>query len=92
MGWIEHLGLNVGDVEAALAYYDEFMPPVGYTRYLPTGYVPTDWKGAQIFIYPAAEDGAHSRLRTGLSHIAFFLDQHDFMLEATCHTAAEAPD
>ena len=68
---IEHFGLNVPDVEAALAFYDEFMPLVGYTRYFPTGYVPTDWKGAQIFMYPALEDGEYSRLRTGLSHIAF---------------------
>lgn len=125
MGWIEHVGLNVPAVDAALEYYDEFMPLVGYTRYFPTGYVPTDWKGSQIFIYPAVEHGAHSRLRSGLSHIAFlvesrdevdrvhdwavgrgheilhaprefpeygehcyatfFLDMHDFMLEATCH-------
>ena len=129
MGWIEHLGLNVPDVEAALAYYDEFMPLVGYARYFPTGYVPSDWKGTQIFLYPAVEDGRHSRLRSGLSHIAFlvdareevdrvhewavargheilhppkpfpeygehcystfFLDMHDFMLEATCHTPPE---
>lgn len=73
MGWIEHVGLNVPDVEAALAYYDEFMPLVGYMRYFPTGYVPTDWKGSQIFIYPALDDGLHSRLRSGLSHIAFLV-------------------
>ena len=131
VGWIEHVGLNVPDVEAALAYYDEFMPLVGYTRHFPTGYVPTDWHGTQIFIYPAGEEGLHSRLRTGLSHIAFlvdtrdgvdqvhkwavdrgheilhaprtfpeygehcystfFVDKHDFMLEATCHTPPEPP-
>lgn len=36
MGWIEHLGLNVPDVDQALAYYDEFMPLVGYARHFPT--------------------------------------------------------
>jgi catechol 2,3-dioxygenase-like lactoylglutathione lyase family enzyme len=127
MGWIEHLGLNVPDVAKALAYYDEFMPLVGYARQFPTGYVPTDWKGTQIFIYPALEEDPHSRLRAGLSHIAFlvdtraevervhqwavdrgheilhsprafpeygehcyatfFVDAHNFMLEATCHSA-----
>ena len=128
---IDHVGLNVPDVQAALAYYDEFMPLVGFMRYFPTGYVPTDWDGAQIFIYPSVEVGAHSRLRTGLSHIAFlvptrddvhrvhewaverghqilnapkafpeygehcyatfFLDMHDFMLEATCHAPPAPP-
>lgn len=73
MGWIEHVGLNVPDVEAALRYYDEFMPLVGYERFFPTGYVPTDWKGSQIFIYPALDDGPYSRLRSGLSHIAFLV-------------------
>ena len=68
---IEHFGLNVPDVDAALAYYDEFMPLVGFHRAFPTGYVANDWYGAQLFIYPALEDGEHSRLRSGLSHIAF---------------------
>jgi catechol 2,3-dioxygenase-like lactoylglutathione lyase family enzyme len=70
---VEHFGLNVPDVDAALAYYDEFMPLVGFMRYFPTGYVPNDWQGAQLFIYPALEDGEHSRLRSGLSHIAFLV-------------------
>lgn len=65
VGWIEHVGLNVPDVDVALAYYDEFMALVGYTRYFPTGYVPTDWKGSQIFIYPAVESGSHSRPSSG---------------------------
>jgi len=70
---VEHFGLNVPDVEAAKLYYDEFMPLVGYMPYFGTGYVPTDWNGAQIFLYPATEQGEHSRLRSGLSHIAFLV-------------------
>jgi catechol 2,3-dioxygenase-like lactoylglutathione lyase family enzyme len=70
---LEHVGLNVPDVAAALAYYDEFMPLVGYMRYFPTGYVPNDWNGTQIFIYPMLEEGDYSRLRTGLSHVAFLV-------------------
>jgi catechol 2,3-dioxygenase-like lactoylglutathione lyase family enzyme len=70
---IEHLGLNVPDVEAARAYFDVFLPMVGYVREWEAGYRPTDWKGAQLFIYPALEEGEHSRLRTGLSHISFLV-------------------
>jgi catechol 2,3-dioxygenase-like lactoylglutathione lyase family enzyme len=71
---IEHFGLNVPDVDAAKAYFDEFLPMVGYVRQWEAGYRPTDWNGAQLFIYPATEEGEHSRLRTGLSHIAFHVD------------------
>ena len=70
---IEHFGINVPDVAAAKAYFDEFMPMVGYMPFFGTGYVPTDWNGVQLFLYPATEDGEHSRLRTGLSHIAFMV-------------------
>lgn len=70
---IDRFGLNVPDVEQAKAYYDEFMPLVGYMPYFGTGYVPTDWKGAQLFLYPTTEDGPHSRLRTGLGHICFYV-------------------
>ena len=70
---IDHFGLNVPDVDRAKEYYDEFMPLVGYMPYFGTGYVPTDWSGAQIFLYPATEGGEHSRLRAGLSHIAFYV-------------------
>lgn len=70
---IEHFGINVPDVDEAIAYFDEFMPMVGYMRFFPTGYVPNDWNGVQLFVYSATEDGEHSRLRTGLSHIAFMV-------------------
>jgi catechol 2,3-dioxygenase-like lactoylglutathione lyase family enzyme len=71
---VEHFGLNVPDVDEAKKYYDEFMPLVGYMPFFGTGYVPTDWNGAQIFLYPATEEGEHSRLRSGLSHVAFHVD------------------
>ena len=70
---IEHLGLNVPDVAAARVYFDELLPMVGYVREWETGYRPTDWQGAQLFLYPATEDGAHSRLRTGFSHLSFLV-------------------
>lgn len=62
------------DVEAAKAYFDELLPMVGYVREWDTGYRPMDWKGAQLFVYPATMEGDHSRLRTGLSHISFLVD------------------
>lgn len=71
---IEHFGLNVPDLQAAKAYFDEFLPLVGYVREWDVGYRPTDWNGAQLFLYPATDPGEHSRLRTGLSHISFLVD------------------
>jgi catechol 2,3-dioxygenase-like lactoylglutathione lyase family enzyme len=70
---IEHLGLVVPDVDAAKAYYDEFMPLVGYQPCFGTGYRPNDWQGAQVFRYPALEAGPYSRHRVGLQHIAFLV-------------------
>jgi catechol-2,3-dioxygenase len=71
---IEHLGLNVPDLEVARGYFDEFLPMVGCVREWDTGYRPTDWNGAQLFLYQATSEGEHSRLATGLSHIAFLVD------------------
>jgi len=71
---IEHLGLNVPDVEVAKAYFDELLPMVGYVRESEAGYRPVDWNGAQLFLYPATEEGGHSRLRTGLSHLSFLVE------------------
>ena len=68
---IDHFGLGVPDIEAAKAYYDEFMALVGYVRHRETGYRPTDWQGAQLFLYPTLEDGDYSRHRVGLQHISF---------------------
>ena len=70
---IEHFGLGVPDVPVAKAYYDEFMPMVGYMPYFGTGYVPTNWQGAQLFLYPTVEEGPYSRHRTGLQHISFLV-------------------
>ena len=71
---IEHFGLGVPDIAKAKAFYDEFMPLVGYIPQFGTGYVPRDWNGAQIFLYPTKEEGTYSRLRIGLQHIAFLVN------------------
>jgi catechol 2,3-dioxygenase-like lactoylglutathione lyase family enzyme len=70
---IEHFGLGVPDVDAARAYYDELMPMVGFQPCFGNGYCPDDFQGAQLFLYPAAEPGQHSRHGTGLHHIAFLV-------------------
>jgi catechol 2,3-dioxygenase-like lactoylglutathione lyase family enzyme len=74
---IDHLGIGVPDVEAARAYYDELMPLVGYQPAFGNGYAPTDWQGAQVFLYPALEEGPYSRHRTGLQHLAFLVPIRD---------------
>jgi catechol 2,3-dioxygenase-like lactoylglutathione lyase family enzyme len=70
---IDHVGLGVPDVEAAKAYYDEFMPLVGFVRQWEVGYRAEDWYGAQIFLYPAVSDGDYSRHRIGLQHLSFMV-------------------
>lgn len=70
---IDHIGLNVPDVDAALVYYDELLGMLGFVRGWPTGYRTHDWYGAQLFIYPALQPGEDSRESAGLSHLAFFV-------------------
>ncbi|MGH7687519.1 MAG: VOC family protein, partial [Candidatus Dormibacteria bacterium] len=61
------------DIDAARAYYDEFMPLVGFVRQWETGYRASDWYGAQIFLYPSLEEGDYSRHRIGLQHVSFYV-------------------
>ncbi len=70
---IDHFGLGVPDVEAAKSYYDELMPMLGFRSCFGNGYCPTDSQGSQLFLYPATDDGAYSRHRAGLQHIAFLV-------------------
>lgn len=70
---IDHLGLGVPDIDTATAYYDDLMPLMGFVREGDVGYRPTDWKGAQIFLYPTLEEGEYSRHRIGLQHISFYV-------------------
>jgi catechol 2,3-dioxygenase-like lactoylglutathione lyase family enzyme len=74
---IDHIGLNVPDVDAALVYYDELLGMLGFVREWKVGYRTHDWYGAQLFIYPALESGDDSRVGVGLSHLAFFVHTRD---------------
>jgi catechol 2,3-dioxygenase-like lactoylglutathione lyase family enzyme len=75
-----HLGLNVGDLQAAKKYYDAIMPMLGFTEFIDStdgfAYRPTGGKpGTYLFFYPAAETStdvsSYSRHRSGLQHLAF---------------------
>jgi catechol 2,3-dioxygenase-like lactoylglutathione lyase family enzyme len=73
-----HLGVNVPDLAAAKRYYDQLMPAVGFEEFLSAedqfAYRPAGGKpGTFLFFYPAAEDGAYSRHRSGLQHLAFMV-------------------
>lgn len=73
-----HLGINVGDLKAAKAYYDAVMPLLGFDEHLTAedefAYRPAGGKpGTHLFFYPSADDSEYSRHRTGLQHLAFMM-------------------
>ena len=65
-----HVGTNVSDLDRSRAYYDEFMPLVGYRPFIVTpeqfSYEPADGPGVRLFYYRASEPGEHSRHRPGV--------------------------
>jgi catechol 2,3-dioxygenase-like lactoylglutathione lyase family enzyme len=71
-----HLGLNVADLDAAKAYYDELMPLLGYESFFSAAdehaYMPGDGRrGAYVFLHRAQEAALYSRHAPGLQHLAF---------------------
>ena len=73
-----HLGVNVPDLERATAYYGPLMPLLGYEPFFTTedalAFMPAGGKrGAYLFLYEATEEGAFSRQRIGLQHLAFIV-------------------
>ena len=73
---IDHFGIGVPDVDAARAYYDEFMPLVGFVREWDTGY--------RIVHEPKPFPEYHPHF-----YATFFLDMHGFMLEAVTYEKVE---
>ncbi|MFD0366004.1 VOC family protein [Nocardia sp. GCM10030253] len=72
-----HLGINVGNLVAAHAYYDELMPLLDYEPLLRDdtqfAYRPGSGKvGTFLFFYPA-ESTSYSRTHPGLQHLAFMV-------------------
>jgi catechol 2,3-dioxygenase-like lactoylglutathione lyase family enzyme len=73
-----HIGINVSDLTAAKAYYDELMPLLGFEPFLSAedefAYRPADTKrGTFLFVYPAVEAADYSRHRPGLQQLAFMV-------------------
>lgn len=73
---LDHLGLNVPDLEAARAYYDELMPFLGFEPFFATedqfSYQPANGKpGTRIFFYRAPLPNDYVRKHVGLQHLAF---------------------
>lgn len=72
---LDHIGINVPDVERARGYYDEFMPLVGFQSFFAGddwfSYAPADGNGTQLFFYTAQDDTAYSLHGPGLQHLCF---------------------
>ena len=73
-----HLGVNVPDLAAARAYYDPFVPLLGFEPWLAEGdqlaYRPAAGKpGTFLFFYPAPARVGYDRDRPGLQHLAFMV-------------------
>jgi catechol 2,3-dioxygenase-like lactoylglutathione lyase family enzyme len=73
-----HLGINVPDLGAAKAYYDQVMPLLDYETFLSAddefAYLPAQGRrGTYVFFYAAAEPGDYSRHQVGLQHLAFMV-------------------
>jgi catechol 2,3-dioxygenase-like lactoylglutathione lyase family enzyme len=73
---IDHIGLNVPDLEAAKSYYDGIMPSLGYEpffaredqfSYRPEGEKP----GTMVFFYLAPLKSEFVRKHVGFEHLAF---------------------
>ncbi|NKY85796.1 VOC family protein [Nocardia veterana] len=72
-----HIGVNVSDLSAARAYYDEIMPLLEYEPLVADdaqfAYRPAGGKiGTYVFFYPASEPGYRPE-GAGLQHLAFMV-------------------
>ena len=73
---IDHIGLNVPDLDAAKSYYDAMMPSLGYEPFFESedqfSYSPAGGKpGTTIFFYVAPQKSEYIRKHVGLEHLAF---------------------
>jgi catechol 2,3-dioxygenase-like lactoylglutathione lyase family enzyme len=96
--FIDHIGIGVPDLAAAKRYYDELMPVLGLAQWFPTtpdgifNYGPNGARGSQIFFYQALEEGEYSRHRTGLQHLAFFVESRAVVREAHAWAVAHGAE
>ncbi len=101
-----HLGVNVPDLAEARGYYDALMPLLGFEPFVSGpgefSYRPVGKPGTHLFFYASQEDGAYSRHRTGLQHLAFIVGSraevhaaHEWALERgddVVHAPREFPE
>ena len=73
---IDHIGLNVPDLDPAKSYYDSLMPSLGYEPFFATSeqfsHRPEGEKpGTMVFFYLAPQKSGYVRKGVGLEHLAF---------------------
>jgi catechol 2,3-dioxygenase-like lactoylglutathione lyase family enzyme len=73
-----HLGINVGDLVAARAYYGALMPLFGFEPFVDDAdqfaYMPGGGKrGTYLFFYAAADERPYAKDAIGLQHLAFMV-------------------
>ncbi len=74
MALLDHLGITVDDLPAAVAQFDPVLTALGYTRHDEEGSVSWDnGDETELILYPAREDGTgpHRHGRVGWQHLAF---------------------
>ena len=87
-GFIDHVGIGVPDLKVAKRYYDELMPVLGLRQWFQTApdgafiIGPDGALGSQLIFYQALEPDTYSRHRTGLQHLAFFVESRAVVREA----------
>ncbi|GAA1465127.1 VOC family protein [Microbacterium thalassium] len=74
MALLDHLGITVDDLQAAVAQFDPVLTDLGYTRHDEEGSVSWDnGDETELILYPAREEGTgpHRHGRVGWQHLAF---------------------
>jgi len=75
---LDHFGVNVPDLVAAKAYYDQVMPLLEFESFFATdeqfSYQPPQGAaGTRVFFYPAASPVQVDLSAAGVNHLAFFV-------------------
>lgn len=74
MALLDHLGITVDDLAAAVAQFDPVLTALGYTRHDEEGSVSWDnGDESELILYPARDvgTGPHRHGRVGWQHLAF---------------------
>lgn len=77
MALIDHLGMTVDDIPAAIAQWDPILTELGYTRRDGANGVSWDnGRETELILLPAREEGTgpHVHGRVGWQHLAFDID------------------